>query len=299
MKFLKYLKYAIAIWLLLTLLICVGGIIKYHIELNSYMDQPVAEASISQHNIAPETTEVYVVGSVHFETGNFKRDDLYRYLDSISPDIILYEGATKSVQRMLNKTDIFQQLMNSFKKGNKVESFVVHKYLEHHPGSQVLAFEWEEREAFHWKHNYISKFGDMTGAVLRLYRENLLNDEQTLTIKEFLEVNNELNAVGRSGSITAINNTSTDSLIKRRQSYSYKSIPEIVMERNDLGEFQDFAPVHMEYWDIRNQAMVANILKQIKEHPGKRIVVLTGFYHRYYLMDELKKFEDEFNFSVK
>ena len=55
----------------------------------------------------------------------------------------------------------------------------------------------------------------------------------------------------------------------------------------------------MEYWDIRNKAMTANILKQIKRHPNKRIVVLTGNTHRYYLIDELKKYEKEFNFSVK
>ena len=55
----------------------------------------------------------------------------------------------------------------------------------------------------------------------------------------------------------------------------------------------------MEYWDVRNKAMTANILNQIKLNPNKRIVVFTGYSHRYYLIDELKKYEKEFNFSVK
>lgn len=45
--------------------------------------------------------------------------------------------------------------------------------------------------------------------------------------------------------------------------------------------------------------MAQNILKQIKLHPNKRIVVLNGFYHRYYLIDELKKYQTEYNFLVK
>jgi hypothetical protein len=46
-------------------------------------------------------------------------------------------------------------------------------------------------------------------------------------------------------------------------------------------------------------AMVNNIVNQIKNNPNKRIVVLTGYTHRYYLIDELKKLEEEYDFSVK
>ena len=45
--------------------------------------------------------------------------------------------------------------------------------------------------------------------------------------------------------------------------------------------------------------MTANILNEIKLNPNKRIVVLTGYSHRYYLIDELKKYEEELDFSVK
>ena len=70
-------------------------------------------------------------------------------------------------------------------------------------------------------------------------------------------------------------------------------------ERKEIEEYKDYLPRHIEYWDLRNKAMTANILNQIILNPNKRIVVLTGYSHRYYLIDELKKYEDELNFSVK
>ena len=79
----------------------------------------------------------------------------------------------------------------------------------------------------------------------------------------------------------------------------YQKIPEIAKDRNELQEFKDFIPIHMEYWDLRNRAMAANILNQIKRNPNKRIAVLNGYTHRYYLIDELKKYETELEFSVK
>jgi hypothetical protein len=35
--------------------------------------------------------------------------------------------------------------------------------------------------------------------------------------------------------------------------------------------------------------MAQNIYTIAQQHPGKKIVVLTGFLHRYYLIKELKK----------
>ncbi|WP_224490703.1 hypothetical protein [Robertkochia flava] len=299
MKILKYLKYIIAAWLLLTLVICAGGVIKYNIDLNRYIDQEGPKEKRNKPNSLSKETEVYVVGSVHFETDKIKRDDIYNYVDNISPSVILYENNTKTVKRMVNRTDFWGQLMSSFKKGNKVESFVSLRYKKHHPGSEILPFEWEERDAYHAKHNLATNSSKLLGSAIRLNRENLLSSEESAIMDQFQEINKKYNEIGNTETVYDINNSHTDSIIRIRQSYVYKTIPEMVKERNDLAAFKDFLPIHMEYWDTRNKAMTANILNQIKVHPNKRLVVLTGYSHRYYLIDELKKYEDELNFSVK
>ena len=45
--------------------------------------------------------------------------------------------------------------------------------------------------------------------------------------------------------------------------------------------------------------MATNIKSFIKEFKGKKIVVLNGFFHRYYLLSELIPFKDELSFEIK
>ena len=295
----KYLKYILVIWLLVTLFICVGGIIKYNIDLKTYIDQKEPKASMHHVDTVRHGTEVYLLGAVHFETNKIKRDDLYHYIDSISPSVILYESDAKTVQRMLNRTDFFRQLMSTFKKGNKVESFVSLKYLEYHPECEILSYEWEERDSYHRKYDVLSKSSEMLNAVIKLHREQVLTSDQSATLEEFLALNKKVSAIGRGATLHDINNSTTDSILGGRQMYVYKYIPEIVKQRQELQAYHDFVPRHMEYWDIRNRAMAQNIIKQIKRNPNKRIVVLNGYYHRYYLIDKLKKHEEDLSFSVK
>lgn len=300
MKFLKYLKYIITIWLTLTLLICVGAIIKYNIDLNGYINKKQLQKPVNKNNSSVSNeAEVYVVGAVHFETDKIKRDDVYHFLDSISPSIILYESDTKTVNRMLKRTDFLNQLMSSFKKEKKVESFVSLRYIKYHPESKVLPFEWEERDVYHSKHKILSKPNEMINDVIGLYEKDLLANHQTAIVEEFSAIDNIYRNIVRQGNMYDINNEVTDSIVSMRQYYLYKKIPEIVIERKELADYKDFVPRHMEYWDIRNSAMTEGIINHIKINPSRKIVVLTGFSHRYYLINELKKYEEEFDFSVK
>lgn len=294
----KYIKYIVITFIALYVLINVGAIIKYNIDLNNYINNKGSTGSVNPQESISEGTEVYVMGSVHFETANIKRDDIYHYLDSLSPSVILYERDAKGVRRMMKRTDFFMQLMDVFKNRSKVESFVVHKYVRNHPESEVLPFEWAERDSYHRKHKILTRSDEVLSSVNRLFRENKLTEDQSSIVEKFREVNNEYYRIGRNGNVYDLNNASTDSLNRIRQKYVYQYIPEIAKEKEELENLKDFLPIHMEYWDIRNKAMTANILNQIRNNQNERIVVLTGNTHRYYLIDELKKYEEEFNFSV-
>ncbi len=299
MKALKVLKYALFIWISLTILICVGGVIKYNVDLNNYVNQDQLSKKPKKNNAKTNGTEVYVVGSMHFETSNFKRDDLYNYINQVAPSIILYEGDKQTVNRMVNRTDFLNQLMSSFKKGEKVESFVALKYLKNHPESKVLGYEWEERDQFHFKHSYRKNMGKLIGMAHKLNRETRLSSEESEIMSDYHEVRLKYNKLGNSKTLYDFNNPITDSIIRVRQDYAYHKIPQILKTKELSDELREFLPVHMNYWDTRNLAMVGNIVNHIKNNPNKRIVVLTGYSHRYYLIDELTKLEEELNFSVR
>ncbi|WKK67038.1 hypothetical protein [Lutimonas zeaxanthinifaciens] len=298
-KLTKYLKYVLITWISLTIIICLGGIIKYNVDLNRYIKQDEPSKRSKKNNAVTNGTEVYVVGSMHFETNNFKRDDLYTYINKVSPSVILYESDKQIVNRMVNRTDFWRQLTGSFNKKNPVEKFVALRYLKNHPESKVLGYEWDERDRFHFKHNYRKNMGKLIGTAIKLHKEKALSNEDSEIMNEFFMVNKKYFNLGNSKTVYDFNNPIADSIIRVRQEYAYDKIPKILNTKELSDELKEFVPVHMDYWDTRNMAMVNNIVNQIKNNPNKRIVVLTGYSHRYYLFDELKKLEEEYDFSIK
>ncbi|WP_431157818.1 hypothetical protein [Winogradskyella poriferorum] len=297
-KLKRIIKYSVVAWASLTTITCLAAIIKYNLDLNAYIEQsePISQTKIKT---SPDGTEVYVVGSMHFETNNFKRDDLYNYMSKVSPSIILFESDKQTVKRMVKRTDFLNQMMSSFKKGNKVESFVALKYLKHHPEAKVIGFEWEERDLFHLKYNYKNNMSNLVGTALKLNKEKALSKEESLIMDNYHKVSKKYLNLGNSKTPYDFNNRIADSIIKIRQAYVYDKIPQILKTKDLTEELREFLPVHMSYWDTRNMAMVNNIIKQIKNNPNQRIVVLTGYSHRYYLIDELKKLQEEYHFSVR
>lgn len=295
MKIVKYILLAIIV---LVVLPTVVSIMIYNHRLTDFIEESYAYTEKVNKTSPSEKTKVYLVGTLHNETEVIKRNDLLKVIDSISPSVILFEADTKTCKRRLNRTDYFLQLNSFFSGKTEMEKPVVLKYLEEYPSVKVLPYEWEERDAFHFKHHIRSGHSDMISAIAKLYNEGKLNETQAKIVKEFFDLNKQLNSIVRTGSLTDFNKTSTDSILDIRQHYSYTEMKTIVEQRPELAEFLEFSKINESYWDIRNKAMAQNILKQIQANPGKEFVVLNGFYHRYYLLKELKKYEGDYNFEV-
>ena len=54
-----------------------------------------------------------------------------------------------------------------------------------------------------------------------------------------------------------------------------------------------------DFWDLRNQTMAKNIVTVVRNNPSKKIMVLTGYFHRYYLLEQLNKAKEKENFTLK
>ncbi len=285
--------------LFVPLTLIIGALTKHNFELNNYISNDTVDTQKIKTKYQIHTTEVHIVGTVHFETDSIKRHDLYNYINSIRPTVILYEGTAGPVRRIVKRTDYLLQLWYAFKKGTKMERAVVLKYLKNNPDCVLLPYEWELRDQYHRKHKLRKKSKKLINEIIQLSREKLLTETQSNTIQQFLKLNNTLIKMDQGATIADINKTSTDSLLKVRQSYIYEKIPEIGKVRKETSNYLNFISAHMSYWDIRNKAMVQNILKQIEANPNEIIVVLNGYYHRYYLIEELKKYEKAYKFSIK
>jgi len=92
------------------------------------------------------------------------------------------------------------------------------------------------------------------------------------------------------GSPEIINSNAHDSMIRIKHSLWYDIFPNHILPKypgyEELIELYHFA---RDQWNERNRIMADNIIRAVKEYPGKRLVVLTGATHRYTLRDLLKE----------
>ncbi|MFC4029251.1 hypothetical protein ACFOS1_17665, partial [Zunongwangia endophytica] len=107
------------------------------------------------------------------------------------------------------------------------------------------------------------------------------------------------------------NNASTDSICAERQYYQYKMLKKITNKRDEFatrfhtkpnGEkisYRDGYQLADVFWDLRNQTMAKNIMQISEKNQGKKIVVLCGFMHRYYILSELRKLKEGKNIILK
>ena len=205
LKFKKNMKKLLLGILFIPLTTVLLGVVKYNIQLNSFIDDGKFETLENKNIDKQNKTEVYILGTVHFETEKLKRHHFYNRIDSISPNIILYEGIEGKVKRMVKRTDYIAQFMNAFKKSKKIESAVVLKYISKNPNCKVSPYEWVNRDKYHRKYSLRKKSKKMINAVLKLYTNKLLNKEETAVIDSFLVINKVLVTIDNNATINAIN----------------------------------------------------------------------------------------------
>jgi hypothetical protein len=84
-----------------------------------------------------------------------------------------------------------------------------------------------------------------------------------------------------------INSRACDAAVERKQHYAFKGFAQIIGLTPDLKEFQPFWDAADDFWTRRNEEMVRNVVRHSKELRAKRVAVLCGFEHRYYLRKRL------------
>lgn len=250
--------------------------------------------------IAPDTTEVYVLGVLHQLTPKVGYDSLYNVLERIKPDLILFEFDSSGFDKDMNLTTYRSYIMPRFLKRFEqvnVEQMATRKYIYHNPFAKVRPYEWQARDAFHKRYEILTKPDEIFATIDRLYAKGLLTSAQKGIIDTYGRLSEELNAYGDS-SLYEINTRRQDSIAAQRQNYQYHEVRKIVEQHDSLKQYRAFYKVNEAYWNIRNKAMADNILKYIRLYPRSRIVVLNGYFHRYYLIAELERARAARSFRV-
>lgn len=246
-----------------------------------------------------QQTNLVLLGTVHQPVENFNSDSLYNILKKIRPDLILFEV----------DSSFFTQDFKFKKTWESNENIATIKYMNNFD-VDVRPYEFTGRNEHRIKIGSRPTDNKASNLLDSLYKNNLLNSSDNKIYKNFLKVNDSLNSLAYLGA-KAFNNSKTDKIAQTRQEYQYKKLLDVMEEypifsntyyiknEGDSISYYEGYKRASEFWDLRNRTMAKNILHFTDEFKGKRIIVLNGYFHRYYLDSLLRPEQEKNNFIIK
>lgn len=232
-------------------------------------------------------TYLTIIGTHHYPTDRVNSNTLYQELLKIKPDIILMEY----------DSSIMDKNGNFLVKSNENEQVAVKQYLNGH-SAVIRPFDFEGRNQFYRKNQTFKKEQEFFSLRDSLFSNGLLDSVSNAVYQEFLQVNNILNVIAE-GTLYDLNNKTSMAVIKLRQELNYHKTVIMCYRNDQLYRYADFWKQNGEFWIFRNNKMVENIFKYCEEFQGKKIVVLSGFYHKYFLHEGVETKASEKNVMIK
>lgn len=289
--FLKGIGYLLGLLIFVT----VGLWVYAKFKTDQFMTIPTFRTHQKQF-VPPDTTEVYVLGLTHKPTLKLSIDSLYNALELIKPDLILYEyDSTGFDGEMRLKSKYAYVLPYFLSRFQSNEATAFFKYLAFNPNTLIRPYEWNQRVDWHKKND--KAVGEMFDAIYKRYEAGKLSTQHKVIVDDFNNLTRLLDGYIDS-SIFVINTLLPDSLAELRQNCHYYQLANIIKEDKYFEAFRDISNIKEQYWDVRNKAMAANICQFITLYPRKRIVILNGYFHRYYLRKELIDKQANLNFKL-
>ena len=235
-------------------------------------------------------TEVIVIGTIHKATVNFTKDDLVRILGRLNPAAILFEVDSSFLDKQSAR--LLPQYQKMTLEAEAVTAFLDKSKVP------LLAYDLEGRNQIYKDRHYFELQKQFSEDVESLSGEDKLGTEARLLLEGIVALDNMRDAFGADRP-EVVNSASCDAVMERKQTYDHAGVRKIIDLTPALSRFKEFARFDEEFWDERNQTMARNILNRIKDFSGKRVVVLCGFEHRYYLVRLLRANESKLSFRLR
>ena len=237
--------------------------------------------------------EVIIIGTIHTGNKNINHKTLYKLLESLNPDVILDEDSQKYTPVFGLKTATFLKIVKP-----SIEQLVLQKFLKRNRNTIVLPYDITFATYQHLKKQkrieYVArkKYIKNAEAVRKSFHDNLYNVKKTILDSTiYSDFANKFNFY------YSFFDTSTLSRINQKDmidmSRDLKDLEERVILPlgkkyiNDSLLVKNFAK-EIRFWNDRNDYMVKQISNYSKQFAGKKIIILAGINHKYYLQDKLR-----------
>jgi hypothetical protein len=223
-------------------------------------------------------TEVRIIGVVHAGNRYIDHRTLHRALVRNQPDLVLWEqdidfarvfGFLTAYRLRIARTSIEQPALQRFSRGNR--------------SIPILGFD----TVIASRRDYIRDMEQIDRAIHGRLAHAGLGGQDSATYARYRALRDSLIDGDTEGTLADINAPDVIDRTRRLHRMEADSLPPLASRHvGDAPLLQAFLS-DQAFWIARNEHMVGRIRRYAKQFPGKRIVILTGLFHKYYLSDRL------------
>lgn len=240
--------------------------------------------------------KVVILGTIHSDAKKINSDSIYNVLSGFKPDIILLE-LERSVFEKENT------LKKDFDGRNSNEIQAVLAYQQQRPNVQIKPAELEGRNGYRKKLGVYSEAGFVFKKIDELQSQGKLSKQEHADYSQFDRYWIMTEDIAKQD-LKTINSIQSDKIVDSLMFYQYVKTKEIVNNHNEFNNYKLVSSrekadtiTFREYYNnwadfegsFRNEAIAKNVLKYQKENPTKKIILLTGFKHRFFVKKYLAK----------
>jgi hypothetical protein len=248
---------------------------------------PCQRSALAQS--AGAKTEVVVIGTVHEPTASFREETLTGILARVKPDLILLELDPSFF-------DSTSTLLSQYERVSlETRSAVAYA---RSAGIKLLPYDIEGRNKFYQQNDYFGREVRLNQEVSRLHAAGQLSPEARALVEALRSTAAVRDACGMERP-EVINSVACDVAIEQKQRYAFKGLGEVIRLTPALEEMSAFAALADDFWIRRNEAMARNIVQHVRVLHPKRVVVLAGYEHRYYLRKQLSALATTDGFTLR
>ena len=229
------------------------------------------------------TTHIYTVGVLHQGNKKFDHQTIYKLLNQYNPDIILWEQDTDFKRVFGLQTAHFLKIA---KVG--IEQLALQKYTRKQKKVKIFGFD----TAFASKKKYIKKrikmdelFFDSLNAIKMKPADSSMNAAYNNKINHYYNFifDADLIRINKPDVIDMARD-----LYGIKQAHILSLGKKYITDSALVNKFEE----ELIFWEARNNYMVQQIQSFAKQFEGKRMMILTGLNHKYYLVDKLTEQEN-------
>lgn len=223
--------------------------------------------------------EVIVIGTIHTGNKEFGHRKLYLQLQALQPDIVLWEQSSdfKRVPGLR-----IASFLRIWKPG--IEQLALQKFSNRNSALKILPFDTLIADRV----RYVKRIGSMTSQVVNSLAVTEMDDQERETLGRYTQQFNQYYDVIFSKTLEDLNRKEIVDHSRQLFQMEKDSIVHLVKKYCRDSALKNLYVGEQDFWELRNEYMIRRISAIARANPGKKIIVLTGLNHKYFLVDGLK-----------